>query len=79
MLQTFTKVIGAHTYTVTQLDAVKGRKVLARIVRNIGPAIAKAQSVANEGEAAQGAAFIGEVVGALTDENIDFFATRSRR
>jgi hypothetical protein len=41
MLETRTKDLDGHTYEVTQLPAMRGMKLLTRIGRAIGPALAK--------------------------------------
>jgi hypothetical protein len=40
MLKTEEKVIGEHGYRVTQLPGIKGRKVLVRLYKILGPALA---------------------------------------
>lgn len=41
MIQTEEKLIGEHTYFVTQLGALQGRKLLRRLVAIAGPALAE--------------------------------------
>lgn len=40
MLKTASKTIGNHTYTVRQLGASEGRKMLVRLVKILGPVLA---------------------------------------
>lgn len=78
------KQIGEHTYEVTQLDAVRGRRVFVRFAKLMMPALSEASAAASE--AKQGAA--GEVQGvaagrflkalervadAVTEEDVEFF------
>lgn len=44
MIESKTKTIGNHDYRVTQLGALKGRKVLTRLFKVIGPVVAAAVS-----------------------------------
>jgi len=66
-LETKEKLIGKNTYKVTQLGAVTGRKVFAKLMGLVGPAMAVA---AGEGgvEKALASLFSG-----LDDANMDYF------
>lgn len=66
MLETKNKQIGANEYQVTQLGAIQGRKVLARLARVIGPAIAE---VGTGGVTAA----LAKAAEGLTDADVDYF------
>lgn len=63
-LKTETKTIGQHSYTVTQLDAVRGRKLATRIARVFGPAL--------DGISKDAAAAIGAALKGLSEEDVDY-------
>jgi hypothetical protein len=44
MRKSESKVIGGDRYTVNQLGAIEGQRVIVRLMRFFGPAIAKAQT-----------------------------------
>lgn len=44
-LEQHTREIGSHTYTVTTLDAVKGRKAFVRLLNVMGPILKSASDV----------------------------------
>lgn len=56
------KVIGGDRYTVSQLGATEGQRVIVRLMRFFGPAVAKAQT-AKDGE--RDAAFISGLADAI--------------
>ncbi len=56
------------TYSVTQLPAFRGLKMLSRLTRTIGPALAKLADV-EDGEV--GVAALGDAVGALCEKLTD--------
>jgi hypothetical protein len=59
------KRIGIHTYYVTQLDALRGRREIVRLAKVIGPAL----SVADKGEEAA----LAKLVEALSVDEFDHF------
>lgn len=63
-LKTETKHIGQHSYTVTQLDAVRGRKMATRIARILGPAL--------DGISKDAGAALGTALKNLSDEDVDY-------
>lgn len=65
-IKTESKLIGRHTYAVTQLDAVAGREAFTRFIRIAGPAFAAG---AEKGEAAA----LVSITNALTTEEMNFF------
>lgn len=58
--------IGAHAYKVTQLDAVTGRRAFARLVKLIGPAMAKLKD--GEEEAA-----LVDLLSRIEESDLDYF------
>ncbi len=62
--------IGAHSYKVTQLDAVVGRRVFTRLFKIAGPALAKLENGIDE--KALGAA-LTELVTRLEPADVDHF------
>lgn len=69
MFKVESKRIGVHDYKVTQLDAVTGRRVFTRLVKLIGPSLAKLEG---GGEAKLGAA-LAELLGQLDEQSVDYF------
>lgn len=56
----------AGNYSVTQLPAFRGLKMLARLTRTVGPALAKLADAEQGGEI--GVAALGDAVGALCEK-----------
>lgn len=77
MLESSTRRIGRYEYKVTQLQAIKGRRLLVKLLKALGPA-AEALSVSSQDNAG---ALIGKLTAgldeALVDELCDTFAARS--
>lgn len=67
-LLTESRVIGAHSYEVTQMGALQGRKVLTRLLKIVGPAYAMVSSKGVE-------AALSEVVTALSEEDTEYFCS----
>ncbi len=72
-LTTETKQIGAHTYEVTQLNAIKGRGVFVRFVKLIAPAADALADTGNADQNARLAKALASVVANITDEDMNFF------
>lgn len=67
------KQIGSYTYTVTQLDALRGRRAAVRLGNILGIA-GSAAGDANSGELGGTlATAIGKVLERLTEEQFDYF------
>lgn len=61
--------IGVHTYKVTQLDAITGRRAFTRLLKLIGPAMSKLDGM---GESSLARA-MAELVGHLEEGDVDYF------
>lgn len=64
-LEKVTKVIGETEYEVTQLDAIRGRKVMVRLAKAFAPVLAG-------GKSADGLARLGEALANISDDDVDF-------
>lgn len=66
------KTIGEYSYAVTQLDAVKGRRVFARLLKVAAPALASLSggSKVKPDDLAKGLAALAET---LSEDDVDFF------
>lgn len=79
-LLTEDKQIGEHTFRVTQLTGIEGRKLFARLVRFVGPAIAGAVSSGRLKSLLDINLDVGSLMGQLadkfTDDELDFFCKK---
>jgi hypothetical protein len=66
MLKRETKTIGEHEYAVTQLDAVKGRRVATRIAKILAPVVG-----AGSAETGDMAKALQALVAGMTEEDVD--------
>lgn len=67
--ETKTKRIGNHNYSVTQLGAIEGRRVLAKLMQLFGGMVG---GIAGGGKPDMVAGFAA-LAGAITPEQVDFF------
>lgn len=70
-MKTQTRRIGAYDYTVTQLDAIRGRRAFVRLTKILGPAIAAGGT---KGDSAAFEAFFDHLSEAEMDYFCDLFA-----
>lgn len=70
MLKPETKTIGDHSYTTTQLDAVRGRRVFMRLARIVGPAFAEMGGSQDETGLARA---FGVAIKNLSEDDLDYF------
>jgi hypothetical protein len=63
--------IGAHTYKVTQLDALKGRRAFTRLAKLLGPAFAQLQGEGTDDEKVARA--LTSLVDRMSEDDVDFF------
>lgn len=64
------KLIGQHTYKVTQLDALKGRRAFTRLVKLLGPAFASMGDGDDDAKVARG---ISALVDRMSEDDVDYF------
>ena len=67
-IRTETKHIGGYDYTVSQLDAIEGRRAFTRLTRFVGPAL-----VHVTGDAVDMAKLFADVAGRLAEDDVDYF------
>lgn len=68
MFATETKQIGSYKYTVTQLDALKGRRAFTRLMRIAGPALGELAGAKTDIGSA-----IEKLVERLSEDDVDHF------
>lgn len=81
MLETETKAIGNHSFTVHQMPAGPGRKVLVRLIKILGPVQAAALQGAQPTDQVDLAGLAGNRLGAaigefcerLTEDDLEYF------
>ncbi len=71
MLKNETRRIGAYDYTVTQLDAVKGRRALVRLAKIFVPS-ATSSGDALASVTATGNAALGSIADRLNEADVDY-------
>lgn len=64
MLEAQTRDIGKHTYTVTPLDAIKGRRAFVRLANAAAPVLSRASSPED---------LVGTLLSALSEKDVDHF------
>lgn len=72
MIEKKTKSIGGKNYEVYELGAKKGRQVLTRLLRLLGPALGGMSEGKGDAEARIASA-LGKLVESLTDADTDYF------
>lgn len=65
MLETKTRQIGEYKYRCTQLGALKGRKVLVRLLKTVGPAL----DGVSEGSVGS---LLGKLASSLDEDTVDY-------
>lgn len=72
-VKTEDRTIGAHTYRVTQLTALKARALFARLVRFIGPAAATALGGGRKLSQLDLGSLLSDLTERVTDEELGYF------
>jgi len=72
MIEKKTKSIGGKNYEVYELGAKKGRQVLTRLLRHLGPAVGAMGDTKGDAEA-KTLAGLGKLVESLTEADVDYF------
>lgn len=66
------KMIGEHVYKVTALDALAGRKVMARLLKVLGPAMAGlSKPEGKEEPGSRAAQAFADVLSRVTEEDVE--------
>lgn len=75
-VKTEDRVIGEHTYRVTQLTALKARALFARLVRFVGPAAATVVGAGRKVSLGELGSILGDLSERVTDDELGWFCDR---